>query len=650
MATRFKFTHGIAGTAVAANGAWAEPASSYFFLSLGAVGTTDPAPVSISHGAGTAADRIYVSAVLKGTQTISGTVSSYLLGLAPSGTVTTRLEIYVVSEDGATIRGTLLSVGNYGTGSPFSGVGSRSRAWALGGTTLTPVGAVDGDRIVVIVGYGAASSFQAQASWGDAVRDVGGGPTADIPALENQTTGIGWIEFSQTIAVWQVAIRDVDSKTVSPPAGTTFTTNPITFQPSVVYLLTVGSLGTGAVVPSSVANTNGGLTWQRVTDIAATSANNALASYFAVVPSAAPAPDTIVVTYASSRSSIGCVVKEISVVALSNPIVQSNQVYVHSGAGSAFPVSVPLASTAAVSGIYVASFDSNNTAGRGHFPKAGWGQRLGVYADPGGGLAIQLFEGWDPFGDNLPQVLTGDDNDTDVVALAIEFRNARPVVTECPTVVFIEPAKGQMLPPTKPVVFRAFAAVWRRILTRVSYPLRPDLGWEMFHDGTGFAPGFIGPRNARVALLDPAYEFRALPNGGWPASPSFKVYAVDAFGLEAKDVDDGCTPGIGTTNVPTLTLVSPASLSQAFKYVPITVDMKVASGVLKRGLLRATYEGLPVWDFIFDGDAFSPKFANPTNQVQPITDGIRVTMLPDGGWKKSPKLTGYIISDQGVEA
>jgi hypothetical protein len=70
------------------------------------------------------------------------------------------------------------------------------------------------------------------------------------------------------------------------------------------------------------------------------------------------------------------------------------------------------------------------------------------------------------------------------------------------------------------------------VYDRVSYPSRPDLGWETLHDGRNFVGPFIG--SGRRILIDPVgYEYKALRKGGWPAFPSFFGYAISAMGLEA---------------------------------------------------------------------------------------------------------------------
>lgn len=142
-------------------------------------------------GAGTYLNRQYVSDPIA-PQTISGYVSGEIRGRY-SGTVaspSSEITIKIVSNDGQTVRGTLLALtgGNteYGT--------SLTSYWIPPCTALTQVTAQNGDRLVFEIGgnRGAGSSTPT------ITQDFGDSGTTD--EVETQTTqGNPWIGFSQSI-------------------------------------------------------------------------------------------------------------------------------------------------------------------------------------------------------------------------------------------------------------------------------------------------------------------------------------------------------------------------------------------------------------------------------------------------------------------
>ena len=153
-----------------------------------------------------ALDRQYVSDPLS-AQTISGTVKMQLMTREYAATDNVDglwLVITVVSNDGSTVRGTLLSLGNYATTAEFVNNATHRNKTGANGDTLTDVTAQDGDRIVVGVGYspsGSTTTPEASGKWGE--------NATDLPENETQTTdGAGWIEFSATLT-FQTAGRRV---------------------------------------------------------------------------------------------------------------------------------------------------------------------------------------------------------------------------------------------------------------------------------------------------------------------------------------------------------------------------------------------------------------------------------------------------------
>lgn len=111
-----------------------------------------------------------------------------------------------------------------------------------------------------------------------------------------------------------------------------------------------------------------------------------------------------------------------------------------------------------------------------------------------------------------------------------EFYDADPVPvvpdTAPPTVTF-DPASGAELEATDPVTVTIVDddVVAQHMLT-VYFPSTGS--WEVVHDGSVFAPSYsIASTRAAVAG---GYAYEVSRVGGWPASPTFRVYAIDAEG------------------------------------------------------------------------------------------------------------------------
>jgi hypothetical protein len=143
-----------------------------------------------------ALDRQYVSNPIA-AQTISGTFKMQLMTReynAANDVVAILLCVKVVSGDGNTVRGTLLSLNNYGSILEFINAASHRNKTGADGDALTQVVAQDGDRIVVEIGYTDAfgTDPEANAKWGE--------NATDLPENETQTTnGAGWVEFSGSV-------------------------------------------------------------------------------------------------------------------------------------------------------------------------------------------------------------------------------------------------------------------------------------------------------------------------------------------------------------------------------------------------------------------------------------------------------------------
>lgn len=164
-----------------------------------------------------ALDRQYISDPIVGG-TISGTCKGQLMvrEYATGDNVgTTNLKVWVVKPDG-TSRGTLLAIGAYGTALEFISNATHRNAILANGDALSSVVAVDGDRIVVEIGYNGTSTAtpEASAKWGE--------NATDLPENQTQTTdGAGWFEFSGTITVLHQGAGAVAGSSTVSGAGIT---------------------------------------------------------------------------------------------------------------------------------------------------------------------------------------------------------------------------------------------------------------------------------------------------------------------------------------------------------------------------------------------------------------------------------------------
>jgi len=199
MATRL---YGVPSTAAPVSpgfGAWTTTAAAVRrSLSTTKSGTAETvAGFSITSGSGNNALAFQlVSDSLNGAQTITGTVTIVTRGreLAGNDNVGARVRtIKVYSSDGATLRGTLLALGNH---SVTTELGTTLAGYpAANADALSSVSAQDGDRIVVELGYGMTTTGTTP----QADMSIGGTGT-DHANAEGDTTGtIPWVEFSQNL-------------------------------------------------------------------------------------------------------------------------------------------------------------------------------------------------------------------------------------------------------------------------------------------------------------------------------------------------------------------------------------------------------------------------------------------------------------------
>jgi hypothetical protein len=217
-ATRFYFPADTAAqVAPVANGAWgytSEAVNRYLAMTPKTnTALADGTSIGPWTAGQTALDRRYVSDPLA-AGTLSGTIACVLMAreFATQDNTTSRFEVYVVHEDGQTVRGTSLAIGQYGPATELLNSAIRNKRFA-DGDTIGSVSMSEGDRIVVCIGYTDASGSTPEglAHYGD--------PTAGTDLAENETNTTanpGWVEFSASLA-------KANTKTFTPTATSTST-------------------------------------------------------------------------------------------------------------------------------------------------------------------------------------------------------------------------------------------------------------------------------------------------------------------------------------------------------------------------------------------------------------------------------------------
>lgn len=140
---------------------------------------------------------------------ISGTVKGILQAWETSAGANARAQIVirVVSNNGATVRGTLLAADPALLASEFPWAGDPPAnrkfplAWVAPGATLSSVTAQADDRIVIEIGARSHKTLQGIGTLNASLKF--GDPTAGSDLAENETdtaAGVPWIEFSQTLS------------------------------------------------------------------------------------------------------------------------------------------------------------------------------------------------------------------------------------------------------------------------------------------------------------------------------------------------------------------------------------------------------------------------------------------------------------------
>ena len=132
-------------------------------------------------------------------QTITGTMQFVIKSFANGGSMSWTFRVRVLSGDGLTVRGTLISLSmTVASGTPFNTVTFGTISNVNGGAfSITSTDAQDGDVIVVEMGL-----LNGNLSTDDAQAQIGADGGSDYTFTNAQTTDLNpWVNFSQTITM-----------------------------------------------------------------------------------------------------------------------------------------------------------------------------------------------------------------------------------------------------------------------------------------------------------------------------------------------------------------------------------------------------------------------------------------------------------------
>lgn len=106
------------------------------------------------------------------------------------------------------------------------------------------------------------------------------------------------------------------------------------------------------------------------------------------------------------------------------------------------------------------------------------------------------------------------------------------VDTTEPTLTVLSPLANTTIAKTTPVNFEVTdAGGLRRVMVVASFPGLELL--EVVHDGNAFGPRYQTSENVRT-VIDDGFRYAVLRRGGWPMSPTLRVYPIDTSGNEAE--------------------------------------------------------------------------------------------------------------------
>lgn len=150
----------------------------------------------------------FTSAPLSGNQTISGNIKGVIRVQESAANADARAQtvIRVLSNDGTTVRGTLIASNASALANEFA-TALTNRYFPLGGSTApSSVNALDGDRVVVEIGYRKHENATTNRSGTFSLGAVAGG-TDNADNQTATTANVPWIEFTDNLVFQTVQTR-----------------------------------------------------------------------------------------------------------------------------------------------------------------------------------------------------------------------------------------------------------------------------------------------------------------------------------------------------------------------------------------------------------------------------------------------------------
>jgi len=540
---------------VTGGGVWASTASAVLRqLGLQHMGSGLNTGTSINvgtTGTKTALDRYYVSPPLAGAQTLSGTVQLYTRAIAAAGgPIRSYAEIFVVSNDGSTVRGTLLSAAQY-VATNISSVQQISKAW-FNGNSMSSVNANDLDRIVIGIGYqntASSGTVGASAAYGDfntsTHTDI-----ADGPANESNTTNVtGWIEFSGTIKFHQSTVKLVEQAPNGSSTNTSFSTGshtPTANTSQLIIVMNEATSGTTTNTPTITASPSGLSVSQIATVQCGASGGTQLAITAFIATGTASGAGVFTASFAGQAQATNSHISwwELGGCNSSSPIRQSKTGT--SGTAAATSLTITPNSSVLADNACFAFFGVNGSAQS--TPRSGWGEQYSIAT----GSFSKMYQ-FRPNGESTSSNTNG--VNTQVAGITLELAEGLPSQTISPTGIasaetFGSPKLTQYVGPNGIASAAAFGT--------------PVLGLHIAAAGIASGEAFGTPRV--VKLVDPT------------GIASAEAFGTPTLALELHAAGIPSAEAFGTPRM--IEFVAPVGIpsAEAFGTPRLTLEL-VASGI-----------------------------------------------------------------------
>lgn len=542
--------------------------------------------------------------------------------------VRARLEVYVVSGDGLTVRGVALAQGDYSPGADFNPTTLRNKIWA-DGDALSSVGYFDGDRFVIVQAATDASGSSPQAT-------VEFGDNSGTDILPADETGISqsnpWVEFSQNYAFYTTNVRNIASGTFG--AVTATATSSQTPSSLALQVLEVAQFGASAKTATVPTVTGCGLTWVQIATVRSPGSSSRITAFRAMGDF--PTTGTLTIDFAGNTQQQGeWAWKEYTNVATSgtngsDAIVQSQTFSGSGSAGTGFTFNLPSAGSNPENAVQMGF--TNESSLPVLTTRSGWALQQSPNT---GGTFINSY--YRPnFEQTAGVVFAAGGGSVPVAAIALEIKTLP--APHAPTITLVTPANLSTIATTDSITID---------VTDVDGDLTGvQLAWNGgdIYSAGAFQAGFLSSTKTTIGN---GFRFVITPTA-WPAGAlSIIAGAGDSLGNHAPLTVFHFTVTAPATHAPVITLVSPANGSGIGPSDAITMDVTDVDGDL------ATFSGTFTLAGIDESahsptDLGAPGFGSHYSALSTavtITNGRRYTFLRSGGWPSTTLVFNGFATD-----